>query len=240
MKNIKMTSDALKKKESLICLNVLSKYNPEKHSNTSKRLPVKFFSGVLIVLMNTDNWASLEKRFSSEIANWRSGGNVICIAIGELGKFKGNDIYYLKTLQIALMNVDDNWIPADSSYELTMLNYLHKHERSFIKPLRYDASNNDVFPDFCLTDIGSTELFPIEVFGMDTASYLARKVIKESYYNERYGGSRDFPSKNDKVLWRPRRPWPPEGYYFSLTGKYPSIERISSSRSGNFSLNSKW
>jgi hypothetical protein len=53
-------------------------------------------------------------------------------------------------------------------------------------------------------------------------------------------GSRDFPSKNDKVLWRPRRPWPPEGYYFSLTGKYPSIERISSSSSGNFSLNSKW
>ncbi|CAH3476905.1 hypothetical protein AI2586V1_4920 (plasmid) [Klebsiella pneumoniae] len=56
----------------------------------------------------------------------------------------------------------------------------------------------------------------------------------------RLWGSRDFPSKNDKVLWRPRRPWPPEGYYFSLTGKYPSIERISSSRSGNFSLNSKW
>ncbi len=28
------------------------------------------------------------------------------------------------------------------------------------------------------------------------------------------GGSRDFPSKNDKVLWRPRRLWPPEGYYF--------------------------
>ncbi|MDK9905259.1 hypothetical protein MN549_28075, partial [Klebsiella pneumoniae] len=43
-----------------------------------------------------------------------------------------------------------------------------------------------------------------------------------------FWGSRDFPSKNDKVLWRPRRPWPPEGYYFSLTGKYPSIERISS------------
>ncbi len=41
-------------------------------------------------------------------------------------------------------------------------------------------------------------------------------------------GFRDFPSKNDKVLWRPRRPWPPEGYYFSLTGKYPQIERISS------------
>ncbi|HHD7482213.1 TPA: DUF1173 family protein [Klebsiella oxytoca] len=77
------------------------------------------------------------------------------------------------------MTVDDNWIPADLSYELTMLNYLHKQKRSFIKPLRYDASNNDVFPDFCLTDIGSHELFPIEVFDMDTASYLARKASKE-------------------------------------------------------------
>lgn len=111
------------------------------------------------MLMNTENWASLEKRFSSEIANWRSGGNVICMAIGDLGKFKGKDTYYLKPLQIALMNVDENWIPADSSYELTMLNYLHKHERSFIKPLRYDASNNDVFPDFCLTDIGGMNYF---------------------------------------------------------------------------------
>ena len=174
-------------KERLICLNALSKYNPEKHSNESKRLPLKFFSGVPVVLMNTENWTLLEKRFPSEIANWRAGGNVICIAIGDLGKFKGKDTYYLKTLQIALMNVDDNWIPADSSYELTMLNYLHKQERAFIKPLRYDASNNDVFPDFCLTDIGSHELFPVEVFGMDTASYLARKAIKESYYNERYG-----------------------------------------------------
>ncbi|HBW1647384.1 TPA: DUF1173 family protein [Klebsiella variicola subsp. variicola] len=186
-KNIKMTSEALMNKERLICLNVLSKYNPERHSNASKRLPIKFFSGVPVVLMNTENWASLEKRFSSEIANWRSGGNVICMAIGDLGKFKGKDTYYLKPLQIALMNVDENWIPAYSSYELTMLNYLHKHERSFIKPLRYDASNNEVFPDFCLTDIGGHELFPIEVFGMDTASYLARKAIKESYYNERYG-----------------------------------------------------
>ncbi|MFT2898410.1 hypothetical protein ACMWKN_24850, partial [Enterobacter sp. 01-M-05-SI-ECC] len=32
--------------------------------------------------------------------------------------------------------------------------------------------------------------------------------------SEAIRGSRDFPSKNDKVLWRPRRLWPPEGYYF--------------------------
>ena len=186
-KNIKMAKEVLMKKERLICINALSKYNPEKHSNESKRLPLKYFSGVPVVLMSTEDWALLEKRFTSEIANWRVGGNVICIAIGELGQFKGKDTYYLKPLQIALMNVDDNWIPADSSYELTMLNYLHKQGRAFIKPLRYDASNNDVFPDFCLMDIGSHELYPIEVFGMNTASYLARKAIKESYYNERYG-----------------------------------------------------
>lgn len=145
MKNIKMTSDALKKKESLICLNVLSKYNPEKHSNTSKRLPVKFFSGVLIVLMNTDNWASLEKRFSSEIANWRSGGNVICIAIGELGKFKGNDIYYLKTLQIALMNVDDNWIPRKRQQQYTP--QVPADVRKYQSLFRHQRHRSSLVPD---------------------------------------------------------------------------------------------
>ena|GEM_PF-6029878 len=31
---------------------------------------------------------------------------------------------------------------------------------------------------------------------------------------EELWGSRDFPSKNDKVLWKPRHLWPLEGYYF--------------------------
>ncbi|MCE0385509.1 IS5 family transposase, partial [Klebsiella pneumoniae] len=37
------------------------------------------------------------------------------------------------------------------------------------------------------------------------------KVKKHGQERRRIWGSRDFPSKNDKVLWRPRRPWPPEG-----------------------------
>jgi hypothetical protein len=36
-------------------------------------------------------------------------------------------------------------------------------------------------------------------------------------------GSRDFPSKNDKVLWRPRHLWPPEGYYFFRDPYFGSI-----------------
>ncbi len=82
--------------------------------------------------------------------------------------------------------------------------------------------------------------YPLDVLGAESQGmigYMLQQALKNSLPQR---GSRDFPSKNDKVLWRPRRPWPPEGYYFSLTGKYPSIERISSSRSGNFSLNSKW
>ena len=36
----------------------------------------------------------------------------------------------------------------------------------------------------------------------------------DEVFRQQRWGSRDFPSKNDKVLWRPRRLWPPEGYYF--------------------------
>ncbi len=39
-------------------------------------------------------------------------------------------------------------------------------------------------------------------------------VPRDTWRKTNIQGSRDFPSKNDKVLWRPRRLWPPEGYYF--------------------------
>ncbi|MCX8224304.1 DUF1972 domain-containing protein, partial [Escherichia coli] len=85
---------------------------------------------------------------------------------------------------------------------------------SLVENLTSYSSNNVKYHVFC-----SSKTYPEKLTEYNGASL--------SYLPLR--GSRDFPSKNDKVLWRPRRPWPPEGYYFSLTGKYPSIERISSS-----------
>ena len=49
---------------------------------------------------------------------------------------------------------------------------------------------------------------------VDYADTLSVNTLKQRLAALAQWGSRDFPSKNDKVLWRPRRLWPPEGYYF--------------------------
>lgn len=63
---------------------------------------------------------------------------------------------------------------------------LHEEARSFIKPLRFDA-DEDTFPDFVLTDVEGKEAVPMEVFGMNTDEYVARRDAKTEIYNREYG-----------------------------------------------------
>ncbi|HCQ7112515.1 TPA: DUF1173 family protein, partial [Enterobacter hormaechei] len=89
--------------------------------------------------------------------------------------------------QIVLMHVSENWIPLDSSYEAVVAEKLDAEHRQYVKPMRYDASISEVFPDFYLLDTKSDKPFPMEVFGMATPAYLARKQLKKDYYNREYG-----------------------------------------------------
>ncbi|MCQ7129014.1 DUF1173 domain-containing protein [Salmonella enterica] len=75
---------------------------------------------------------------------------------------------------------DDKFITTD---------YLQQcpEHRQYVKPMRYDASISEVFPDFYLLDTKSDKPFPMEVFGMATPAYLARKQLKKDYYNREYG-----------------------------------------------------
>jgi hypothetical protein len=77
------------------------------------------------------------------------------------------------------MHVSENWIPLDSSYEAVVAEKLDAEHRQYVKPMRYDASISEVFPDFYLLDTKSDKPFPMEVFGMATPAYLARKQLKK-------------------------------------------------------------
>ncbi|POP04503.1 hypothetical protein CQJ33_25960 [Salmonella enterica subsp. enterica serovar Heidelberg] len=55
--------------------------------------------------------------------------------------------------------------PLDSSYEAIVSRKLDAEHRHYVKPMRYDASASDVFPDFYLLDTRSDKPFPMEVFG---------------------------------------------------------------------------
>ena len=57
--------------------------------------------------------------------------------------------------------------------------------RSYMKPLKHDAADL-VHPDFVLTDTPAQ--VALEVYGMDTPDYLARKAEKQELYAQRLPG----------------------------------------------------
>lgn len=91
-----------------------------------------------------------------------------------------------KVIDAGMMACTNALIPVDSRYEHQVAGQLIENGRRFYKPLRFDAAADAVLPDFVLLDTG--EPYPMEVYGMDTPAYQARRAVKDDYYAEQFGG----------------------------------------------------
>lgn len=76
----------------------------------------------------------------------------------------------------ALMVTSQELIPVDSSHELLVAKTMTEDSRIYVKPLRYDRKDL-VVPDFELVDVEDAP-YPLEIFGLQTASYIASKQEK--------------------------------------------------------------
>lgn len=56
----------------------------------------------------------------------------------------------------SLMMTSEQWIPLEGVHELPLIDTLVTQGRRFLKPLRYDASDAEAFPNALLLDAGST------------------------------------------------------------------------------------
>lgn len=71
--------------------------------------------------------------------------------------------YQIDTL--SLMLTTDRWIPVEGIHELPLIELLCEQQRSFLKPLRYDARSASAFPNVLLLDAtdGSGRPIPLHV-----------------------------------------------------------------------------
>ena len=136
---------------------------------------------------------SCERSFQSELNAWRAGHKVVAVVETEpptirFERINGRTVPIpeAEVIGIALMRVTPRFIPVDSGYEEIIEARLCEQARSFVKPLRFDAEE-DTFPDFVLTDVDGRESVPMEVFGMNTEEYTARRDAKTELYNREYG-----------------------------------------------------
>ncbi|MCW5300344.1 DUF1173 family protein [Herbaspirillum lusitanum] len=107
---------------------------------------------------------------------------VFCLAL--CGWVEGADGMRIEIGKAALILTNWRYIPVDSSYELIVADKLLVEKRSFVKPLRYDAADDVVFPDFKLLDAGPNPV-PMEIYGVkNNPKYDERKRAKVAHYKQ--------------------------------------------------------
>lgn len=170
--------------ERLILVAPLKSYTDER-DNSPRYLPLDNDNGFPKINISLPLWNKAKQSFQSEFSSWRNGNKVMAIVQIDVPTLhKSTNKFFAPALELGLMAVSDSWIPIDSSYEGLVERKLVREGRSFIKPLRYDANNDIVFPDFILLDLDPA--YPLEVFGMSTPEYLERKAIKIDYYEKNH------------------------------------------------------
>ncbi len=123
-------------------------------------------------------WRLMEQPLTAE--DGTKPPKLICLALAQWETIKGAPC--LSILQAGLMMTNWRDIPVESIHELRVADQLVEQARSFTKPLRYDASEDVVFPDFLLSDVVD-DAVPMEVYGISgNAEYEERKQEKRDHY----------------------------------------------------------
>lgn len=194
--NLQKLRAATKNKKRMVLVSQLASWTEKAEARMNAMLPLGLFGGFPELYLPRDVRERCENSFGRELGHWRKGARVMVIAETEppVTTFRtvdGKPVPSTRSevIDLALMVVSPRYIPLDSGHEAVIENKLWAEQRAFLKPLRYDGED-DVFPDFLLTDVSGEDFVPLEVFGMNTPEYLARKAIKQAHYEKEYGEER--------------------------------------------------
>lgn len=181
-RNTRKLIDAQKKERFLLFVAKLSPTDIKELLNAEKSgFSLKEHFGVTLALYANCAKSvlnALKNSFKNEL-NYSQidGDDLIVLGIAQPDDSKN----FARISSLVVMPVVNGRIPYDSSYEKQFALELIRRGRWFKKPLRYDAGLDMVHPDFVLLDTPNPVV--IEVYGMSTPEYLARKKEKQSIYN---------------------------------------------------------
>ncbi len=176
------TLDAVGHRRRLVVVAPLAQH--QEGMDGASLLPISAFHGIPQLTLDEGIWHALERSFGRELDAWRAGNPVVAIVQTDPPKSSGGTVR-AQVVDAALMHVTREWIPVDSGYEALIADQLVASKRRFEKPLRFDAGEDATFPDFWLKDMESA--MPLEIWGMASAEYQARKAEKAAYYDGTYG-----------------------------------------------------
>lgn len=95
------------------------------------------------------------------------------------------DGWLLTYVSGALMLATWEFLPFGSTYEREVLDLLVDSRRAFERPMRFEAGNNIVVPDFVLCD--TPVAVPMEIYGKQDPNLVARQEMRNSLYPRLFG-----------------------------------------------------
>lgn len=91
------------------------------------------------LMLNDDLYTRLCKRFALELELWDAMEDSHLMVIATMG-LGSTGIAHIE--ELALMNVDDHWIPFESAFDKKVINSMTRAKRRFIKSLRYNLPSS--------------------------------------------------------------------------------------------------
>jgi hypothetical protein len=153
---------------------VIGEFKDVIDSSGSMRIRIRHMADAPLI-MNAQDWRRVQRKFSwmFDLKASEVGGQVrivMCLLIYA----KQEHVLHVDTATCMLTS--RNWIPLEAAFEVDLVRKLTEEKRCFLKPLRYDASASEAFPNFLLLDTGRAPT-PLHVLSgfMSKAAFAAKE-----------------------------------------------------------------
>lgn len=139
---------------------IVGEYNGSEPTNFGRRIVVKHMPDVPLYI-ESKAWERVERSYAAILqARDADVPRKPRVMMAALVYAKREHVYQVDT--VSMMLTTDQWIPLDGAHELPLIEALQRAQRSFIKPLKYDARSAAAFPNVLLLDSGKVPL-PLHV-----------------------------------------------------------------------------
>ncbi len=154
---------------------IVGEYNGSEPTACGRRIVVKHMPDVPLYI-ESKAWERVERSYAATLqARDADVPRRPRVMMAALIYAKREHVYQVDT--VSMMLTTDQFIPLDGLYELPLIEALQREQRSFMKPLKYDAKSAAAFPNVLLLDC---EGAPVPLHVVSAVADAKEKALKVS------------------------------------------------------------
>ncbi|MGC9000772.1 DUF1173 family protein [Caldisericum sp.] len=98
-------------------------------------VPILDYSKKIKIVLHKDLVKKVKKKFKDKLELWQKGYLTFCVCLADVEKEKESNVFILRPVDLALVNLSEKFIPIDSEEEAQLEKNLRKEKKAFKKVL---------------------------------------------------------------------------------------------------------